>query len=65
MAVTAVTSLIMLVAMVLPFTPVAPMLKMQPLPFAYFPWLIGILVGYCLLTQVVKNWYIRRFGEWL
>ncbi|WP_228399618.1 hypothetical protein [Chryseobacterium sp. VAUSW3] len=65
MAVTAVTSLIMLVAVVLPFTPVAPMLKMQPLPFAYFPWLIGILVGYCLLTQVVKNWYIRRFGEWL
>jgi hypothetical protein len=25
----------------------------------------GTLLGYCGLTQVVKMWYIRRFGMWL
>ena len=57
---TAVTSLIMVIALIIPFT-----LKMQPLPFAFFPWLIGILVSYCLLTQLVKNWYIRHYHDWL
>ena len=38
---------------------------MVPLPGAYFFWLAGILVCYCLLTQVVKLWYIRHFGHWL
>lgn len=62
---TAVTSLIMVIALIIPFTPIAPLLKMQPLPFAFFPWLIGILVSYCLLTQLVKNWYIRHYHDWL
>ncbi len=50
---------------IIPFTSIAGAIGMQPLPLAYFPWLIGILLAYALLTQVVKNWYIRRFGEWL
>ncbi len=63
--VVATTSLIMIVGVIIPFTPLAAILYLVPLPLAYFPWLIGILIAYSLLTQVVKNWYIRKFNEWL
>ena len=43
----------------------APMSDSVPLPASYFPWLAGILLSYCLLTQLVKGWYIRRFHAWL
>ena len=35
------------------------------LPLSYFPWLFGILLSYCILTQLIKNWYIHRFTKWL
>ena len=38
---------------------------MTPLPLAYFPWLVAILTGYCALTQVVKQWFVRKCGSWL
>jgi len=63
--VVALTSLIMLIGILIPFTPMAVYLKMQPLPLSYFPYLIGILTGYCVLTQFVKQWFIRKFGQWL
>jgi len=63
--VVALTSLIMIIGVVLPFTPFAAALKMEALPLTYFPWLIGILVCYCLLTQWVKNWFIQKFHTWL
>ncbi|WNI38884.1 magnesium-translocating P-type ATPase [Chryseobacterium sp. SG20098] len=63
--VVALTSLIMLIGIMVPFTPMAVYLKMQPLPLSYFPYLIGILTGYCVLTQFVKQWFIREFGQWL
>ncbi|MGL5729998.1 MAG: cation transporting ATPase C-terminal domain-containing protein, partial [Bacteroidales bacterium] len=36
-----------------------------PLPWNYFPWLIVTLLGYCVVTQLVKQWYIKRFTRWL
>lgn len=63
--VVALTSFIMLIGIAIPFTAFAPALKLQQLPFTYFPWLIGILTVYCLLTQFIKNWYIRKFNQWL
>lgn len=63
--VVALTSLIMLIGIMIPFTPIAAYLKMQPLPLSYFPYLIGILTGYCILTQFVKQWFIKKFGYWL
>src|SRR5690606_26966372 len=63
--VVALTSLIMLIGIIIPFTPIAGALKMVPLPLAYFPWLIGILTFYCLATQWVKNWFIKKFDTWL
>jgi Mg2+-importing ATPase len=63
--VVALTSLIMVIGILIPFSPFAGALKMEQLPLSYFPWLIGILGCYCLLTQYVKGWYIKRFNQWL
>lgn len=63
--VVALTSLIMLAGIMIPFTPLAEYLKMQALPLSYFPYLMAILTGYCILTQSVKHWFIDRFGQWL
>ena len=59
------TASIMAFGIYLPFSPVGEHLGMVPLPPAYFIWLAGILSSYCLLTQIVKTIYIRRFGQWL
>ncbi|MFK0293869.1 magnesium-translocating P-type ATPase [Streptomyces sp. NPDC090442] len=59
------TAVVMAVGVWLPFSPLAGALGMQALPLAYFPWLVATLAAYCLLTQGVKRWYVRRFGEWL
>ena len=59
------TASIMALGIYLPFSPVGEHLGMVPLPPAYFVWLAVILSSYCLLTQVVKTIYIRRFGQWL
>ena len=61
----ALTTAIMAFGIFLPFSGFANALKMQPLPLSYFPWLIGILFTYCLLTQLVKNWFIKKFNTWL
>jgi Mg2+-importing ATPase len=59
------TLCVMAVGIAVPFTPLGAAVGMVPLPLAYFPWLAGTLLCYCLLTQLVKRWYIRRFGIWL
>ena len=61
----ALTTGIMAVGIFIPFSGFAEALKMQPLPLGYFPWLLGILVTYCLLTQLVKTWFIKKFHQWL
>ena len=63
--VVALTSLIMLIGIALPFSPIASAFKLVALPLSFFPWLIGILFCYCLLTQVIKNWFIHKFSQWL
>ncbi|QES47646.1 magnesium-translocating P-type ATPase [Streptomyces venezuelae] len=59
------TVLAVLTGLWLPFSPLAPSLGFVALPASYFPWLIGVLLAYCTLTQLVKTWYIRRFNTWL
>ena len=56
----AMTLVIMAVGIFLPMGPLADYFK---LPTAYFRWLAGILLGYCVLTKVLKRFYIRRFGS--
>ncbi|MFD8979529.1 magnesium-translocating P-type ATPase [Streptomyces sp. NPDC059564] len=59
------TVLAVLTGLYLPFSPLAPSLGFVALPAGYFPWLIGVLLAYCALTQLVKTWYIRTFKTWL
>jgi Mg2+-importing ATPase len=44
-------------------SPLANALGFVPLPPRYWLFLAGMLLGYAVLTQVVKSWFIRRFGE--
>lgn len=59
---TVMTLLIMGIGIILPLSPVAPYLDLQPLPLAYYGWLVVILLGYALATQLMKTWYSRRYG---
>ena len=59
------TMTIMIIGVAIPFTTLGTYLGFQVLPLSYFPWLIGILLCYCSLTQVVKKLYIKKYGEWL
>ncbi len=63
--VVALTSAIMAIGIFIPFSPFATAFKMEALPLAFFPLLIGILFTYCLLTQLVKTWFIKKFSQWL
>jgi Mg2+-importing ATPase len=47
----------------LPISPLAGVLGFTPLPLLYWAFLMGMLVAYVVLTQSVKVWFIRRFGE--
>jgi Mg2+-importing ATPase len=59
------TGTIMACGIVFPFTALGAAVGLQPLPWTYFPWLAATLLSYCVLTQVVKRWYLRRFNAWL
>lgn len=64
-SVTGLTLLIMVLGIIIPFTSFGKSIGLEPLPLSYFPWLIGILLSYYVLTQAIKNWYIRKFVKWL
>ncbi len=53
---------IMATGLFLPMGPLAAYFKLQPLPGHYYPWLLGILLGYALLTSAMKRLYIRWYG---
>jgi P-type Mg2+ transporter len=61
-ALTAMTLAIMALGLWLPMGPLAEYFKLQPLPPAFLAWLAGILLGYAVLTTLMKRIYIRRFG---
>ncbi len=56
----ATTVAVMAVGASLPFSPVGPLLGFTPLPLLYWPVLAAILLGYVVLTQVVKTWLLRK-----
>ena len=56
------TLAIMAAGIFLAMGPLADYFKLQALPLAYFAWLAAILMGYCVLTTVMKRYYVRRFG---
>jgi Mg2+-importing ATPase len=61
-ALAATTAAVMGVGIILPFTGFGSSLGMTPLPGIFFVWLVFILLAYAALAQLVKTWFIRRFG---
>jgi Mg2+-importing ATPase len=59
------TGAIMAIGIAIPFSPWGHHIGLVPLPAAYFYWLAATLLSYCLLTQLIKAWYIRRYRIWL
>ncbi|AQS83829.1 MAG: magnesium-translocating P-type ATPase [Acetobacter aceti] len=56
------TVLIAAIGIALPLSPLAGYFGLQALPLGYYPWLAGMIMGYAVLTTVMKKLYIRRFG---
>lgn len=53
------------IGLYVPFSSFGRSIGLTPLPASYFPWLVGILLAYCLLTQWLKILYVRTFQRWL
>ncbi|MCD8313595.1 MAG: magnesium-translocating P-type ATPase [Bacteroidales bacterium] len=64
-AVMIMTFSIMAIGIFIPFSPLGAHVGMVHLPWTYFPWLIAILLSYCMLTQFLKGAYIKAFRRWL
>ena len=56
------TLVVVAVGIYLPMGVLAPYFKLEPLPGLYFVFLVAVLLAYMGLTQVMKKWYIRRYG---
>ncbi|MDC9592635.1 magnesium-translocating P-type ATPase [Xenorhabdus sp. IM139775] len=59
------TLIIMALGIYIPFSAFGTLIGLQPLPWEYFPWLVGTLISYCIIAQMMKRFYIHRFGGWL
>lgn len=59
------TLAIMAVGIIIPLTKFGSYIGLTPLPLSYFPWLAVTLIAYCVLTQLIKEWYIKKFKRWL
>ena len=59
------TIAVIVIGMLIPFSTLGAKIGMVPLPPLYFAWLALTLVSYCVLTQLMKVLYIRRYGRWL
>ncbi|MFU0251909.1 HAD-IC family P-type ATPase [Spiroplasma sp. Moj] len=56
---------VILIGMTLPFTSLGPKLSLVPLPAMYFAFFAALVIGYCLMSQGVKDLYIKIFKRWL
>lgn len=59
------TVIIMIAGVIIPYTGFGTFINLVPLPGSYFIWLIGILIAYSLLMEVVKVLYIKKFNSWI
>ncbi|MCL2864595.1 MAG: magnesium-translocating P-type ATPase [Lachnospiraceae bacterium] len=59
------TFVVVVAACIIAFTNMATLIDMSVLPVDFVPWLILLLVAYCASTLFMKQFYIRKFGEWL
>ena len=62
LALTFASTIICTVGLWLPYSPFAHALGFTPLPAAFWPYLLSILLGYLTLAHLMKSWFIRRYG---
>ncbi|MBF8807468.1 MAG: magnesium-translocating P-type ATPase [Enterococcus lacertideformus] len=60
-----ITTLGIVIGSVLPFTGFGAELGLMPLPGEYWIWLVVTILAYLMLVTMVKNFYIKKFGELL
>lgn len=53
------------IALLVAFTGIAISIDMQVLPPIYLLFLGAILLGYMVLTQIVKTIYVKKYNQWL
>lgn len=59
------TVAVAVIALIIGFTSIGVGLDMYSLPLTFAPWLVLLLAGYCLSTQILKKVYINKYGEWI
>lgn len=47
----------------LPYSPLGSTLGFVPLPGSYWPVVLVIILGYCVLAHLVKTWFVRRLSN--
>jgi Mg2+-importing ATPase len=53
------------VGIIIAFTNVGEVFNMMRLPLSFAIWLVVLFVGYSSVIEFVKQFYIKRYGEWL
>jgi P-type Mg2+ transporter len=56
------TILVAAAGALLPYSPLGSTLGFVPLPGPYWPVVVVIILGYCVLAHLVKTWFVRRWG---
>ncbi len=50
------------IAFTLPYTPLGAIFSFSPPPATFYLVLAGLIVGYLLLVEVVKKWFLKRYA---
>ena len=56
------TIVIVTIGGIIPYTFLGTGLGFEPLPWLYWPLVIGMMVTYAAMTHLVKSWFVRRWG---
>jgi len=59
------TFIIATIAIIMVFSDLAIGLDMLPLQVSFIPWLVLLLIGYMLVVQLIKKFYLKRYKEWI
>jgi Mg2+-importing ATPase len=56
------TIIIVSIGAIIPYTFIGDALGFRPLPLLYWPLVAAMMIGYAVLTHLVKTWFVRRWG---
>jgi Mg2+-importing ATPase len=59
---TVMSIVVCVIGIALPYSALAPGLQLMPLPTAYWPILLAMIMAYLVLTHLMKIWLHKRFA---